>query len=195
MAVALGPAALLAVALGAAPGGVVTDMTPALVEQALQEGRVKAKGGLLGGLFGKVSLPGQYPQGGRKKPCFLMTPYSRVVFASHLAFSENRALTAEHVSRELMAPELWVVCSPIIGNDDSHADVRTISLVSGERAVPALRMEPSRELYHDKFGFTYPALGMTGVFPLAAAQTGGEVNVIYSGYDDTKFRLDLTAVR
>jgi hypothetical protein len=192
MAVPLAPAAILALALG----GIVTDMTPALVEQALQEGRVKAKGGLLGGLFGKVSLPGQYPQGGRKKPCFLMTPYSRVVFASHLAFSENRALTAEHVSRELMAPELWVVCSPIIrSNDEGNADVRTISLVSGDRAVPALRMETSRELYQDKFGFTFPALGMTGVFPLSAAQTGGEVNVIYSGYDDTKFRLDMTAVR
>ena len=75
-------AAVLAVALADAPAAVVTDMTPALVEEALQEGRVKAKSGLLGGLFGKVSLPGQYAQGGRKKSCFLMTPYSRVDLAS-----------------------------------------------------------------------------------------------------------------
>jgi hypothetical protein len=177
------------------PAGIVTDMTPALVEQAIQDGRVKAKSGLLAGLFGKVSLPGQYPQGGRKKPCFLMTPYSRVVFASHLAFSENRALTPERVSRDLVAPELWVVCSPITRGTEGPSDVRTISLVAGDRAVSALRMETSRELYQDKFGFTYPALGMTAVFPLKAAQPGAEVNVIYSGYGDTKFRLDLTAVR
>jgi hypothetical protein len=185
----------LAAAPAPAPAGVVTDMTPALVEQALQEGRVKAKGGLLAGLFGKVSLPGQYPQGGRKKPCFLMTPYSRVVFASHLAFSENRALTAPRVSPVLLQPELWVVCSPITRSAEGPSDVRTISLVAGGRAVAALRMETSRELYQDKFGFTYPALGMTAVFPLSAAQADAEVNVIYSGYEDSKFRLDLTAVR
>jgi hypothetical protein len=188
-------AAALALALADAPAGVVADMTPALVEQALQEGRVKAKGGLLAGLFGKVSLPGQYPQGGRKKPCFLMTPYSRVVFASHLAFSENRALTAPRVSPALLQPELWVVCSPITRSAEGPSDVRTISLVAGGRAVAALRMETSRELYRDKFGFTYPALGMTAVFPLSAAQADAEVNVIYSGYEDSKFRLDLTAVR
>ena len=192
----LAPAALaLALALPDAPAAAVaTQMTPALMEQAIQEGRVKAKSGLLAGLFGKVSLPGQYPQGGRKKPCFVMTPYSRVVFASHLAFSENRALTPQAVSPALLAPELWVVCSPVTRTEGA-ADVRTIALVSGDRAVPALRMETSRELYHDKFGFTYPALGMTGVFPLSAAQPGAEVNVIYSGYEDTKFRLDLTGVR
>ena len=188
-------AAALALALADAPAGVVTDMTPTLVEQALQEGRVKAKGGLLAGLFGKVSLPGQYPQGGRKKPCFLMTPYSRVVFASHLAFSENRALTPPRVSPALLQPELWVVCSPITRSAEGPSDVRTISLVAGGRAVAALRMETSRDLYQDKFGFTYPALGMTAVFPLSAAQADAEVNVIYSGYEDSKFRLDLTAVR
>jgi hypothetical protein len=191
------PAAILALTLAspAAPGGIVTEMTPALVEQAIQEGRVKAKGGLLSGLFGKVSLPGQYPQGGRKKPCFLMTPYSRVVFASHLDFSENRALTPPRVSKDLLAPELWVVCSPVTRSTEGPSDVRTISLVSGGLAVPALRMETSRELYHDKFGFTYPALGMTAVFPLSGAQPGAEVNVIYSDGDDTKIRLDLTGVR
>ena len=187
--------ALLALALADAPGGLVTDMTPALVEQAIQEGGVKAKSGLLAGLFGKVSLPGQYPQGGRKKPCFLMTPYSRVVFASHLAFSENRALTRERVSPDLLAPELWVVCSPITRSNEGPSDVRTISLVAGGRVVPALRVETSRDLYHDKFGFTYPALGMTAVFPLSAALPGGEVNVLYSGGEDTKIRLDLTGVR
>ena len=187
--------ALVLVLPDAPVAALATEMTPALMEQALQEGRVKAKSGLLAGLFGKVSLPGQYPQGGRKKPCFLMTPYSRVVFASHLAFTENRALTPKTVSADLLAPELWVVCSPITRSNEGPADVRTISLVSGDRAVPALRMETSRELYHDKFGFTYPALGMTGVFPLSAARPGAEVNVIYSGYEDTKFRLDLSAVR
>ena len=185
----------LALALPDAPAAaVVTDMTPALVEQAIQEGRVK-KGGLLSGLFGKVTLPGQYAQGGRKKPCFLMTPYSRVVFASHLAFSENRALTPPRVSPDLLAPELWVVCSPITRSTEGPSDVRTIALVAGGRAVPALRVEASRELYQDKFGFTYPALGMTAVFPLSAAQPGAELNVLYSGSEDTKIRLDLTAVR
>jgi hypothetical protein len=36
---------------------------------------------------------------------------------------------------------------------------------------------------------------MTAVFPLSAAAPGAEVNVIYSGYEDSKFRLDLTGVR
>jgi len=184
----------LALALAGPPAGVVTDMTPTLVEQALQEGRVKAKGGLLA-LFGKVMLPGQYGQGGRKKPCFLMTPYSRVVFASHLAFNDNLALTPARVDRELLAPELWVVCSPVTHGKDPTTDVRTISLVAGGRAVAALRMETSREIYHDRFGFEYPALGMTGVFPLSAAQPDAEVNVIYSGGEDLKFRLDLAGVR
>ena len=58
----------LALALPDAPAAaVVTQMTPTQMEQAIQEGRVKAKSGLLAGLFGKVSFPGQYPQGGRKK--------------------------------------------------------------------------------------------------------------------------------
>ena len=116
-------------------------------------GQVKAKSGLLGGLFGKVSLPGQYPQGGRKKPCFLMTPYSRVVFASHLAFNEDRALTPERLDRSLLAPELWVVCGPVTRGAEPASDVRTIALVTGGRAVPALRMQVSHELYRDKFGF------------------------------------------
>ena len=184
----------LTLAVAGPPAAVVTDMTPALVEQALQEGRVKAKGGLLA-LFGKVMLPGQYGQGGRKKPCFLMTPYSRVVFASHLAFNENLALTAPRVNPNLMAPELWVVCSPVTHSDEPTTDVRTISLVAGDRAVPALRMETSREIYHDRFGFEYPALGMTGVFPLSAARPDAEVHVIYSSGDDARFKLDLTAVR
>jgi hypothetical protein len=124
-----------------------------------------------------------------------MTPYSRVVFASHLSFSENLALTPERVNRHLLEPELWVVCSPITRTNEGPSDVRTISLVAGDRAVPALRIETSRRLYQDRFGFTYPALGMTGVFPLSGAQPGAEVNVIYSGSEDTKFRLDLTGVR
>lgn len=188
-------ATVLAAALAAAPAEVVTEMTPALVEQAIKEGQVKARSGLLAGLFGKVSLPGQYGQGGRKRPCFLMTPYSRVVFASHLAYSENRALTPDRLRPDLVAPELWVVCSPITHRTEEASDVRTISLVAGDRAVPALRVETSRELYRDAFGFTYPALGMTAVFPLSALQPGAEVNVLYSGYKDARIRLDLTGVR
>ena len=188
-------AAVLAVALADAPAAIVTDMTPALMEQALQEGRVKAKSGLLSGLFGKVSLPGQYPQGGRKKSCFLMTPYSRVVFASHLAFNENRALLAPRVDPALLEPELWVVCAPITRSNEAPSDVRTIALVAGDRAVPALHTEPSRELYRDKFGFTYPALGMTAIFPLSGARPGGEIHVIYSDGDEAKIKLDLTGVR
>lgn len=187
--------AALALALGGAPAAIVTDMTPALMEQALQEGRVKAKSGLLGGLFGKTFLPGQYPQGGRKKSCFLMTPYSRVVFASHLAFNENRALTPEKVDPNLLRPELWVVCSPITRSDEAASDVRTIALVAGDRAVPALATEVSHELYRDRFGFKYPALGMTAVFPLSGARAGGEIHVIYSGGDDAKIKLDLAGVR
>jgi hypothetical protein len=188
-------AAVLAVAVADTPAAVVTDMTPALMEQALQEGRVKAKSGLLGGLFGKVALPGQYAQGGRKKSCFLMTPYSRVVFASHLAFNENRALTAPRVDRALLEPELWVVCAPITGSNEGPSDVRTIALVSGDRAVPALATEVSQDLYRDRFGFSYPAVGMTAVFPLSAARPGGEIHVIYSDGDEAKIKLDLTGVR
>jgi hypothetical protein len=189
------PVAVLALAVAAGPDGIVTDMTPALLEQAIQQGRVKAPSGLLGGLFGKVSLPGQYPQGGRRKPCFLMTPYSRVVFASHLAFEQNLALTPEGVDRNLLAPELWVVCSPITRGSEPASDVRTIALVAGDRAVPATRTEVSRELYRDRFGFTYPALGMTAVFPLDGARPGGEISVIYSDGDDARIKLDLTGVR
>ena len=187
--------AALVLALGGAPAAIVTDMTPALVEQAIQEGRVKAKSGLLGGLFGKTFLPGQYGQGGRKKSCFLMTPYSRVVFASHLAFNENRALTPQRVDKDLLGPELWVVCAPITRTNEGASDVRTIALVAGDRAVPALSTEPSRELYRDKFGFSYPALGMTAVFPLAGARADGEIHVIYSDGDEAKIKLDLAGVR
>jgi len=187
--------ATLALALGGAPAAIVTEMTPALMEQALQEGRVKAKSGLLGGLFGKTFLPGQYPQGGRKKSCFLMTPYSRVVFASHLAFNENRALTPEKVDPNLLGQELWVVCSPITRSNEGASDVRTIALVAGDRAVPALATEVSHELYRDRFGFKYPALGMTAVFPLSGARPGGEIHVIYSDGDEAKIKMDLTAVR
>ena len=187
--------ATLALALGGAPAAIVTEMTPALMEQALQEGRVKAKSGLLGGLFGKTFLPGQYPQGGRKKSCFLMTPYSRVVFASHLAFNENRALTPEKVDPNLLGQELWVVCSPITRSNEGASDVRAIALVAGDRAVPALATEVSHELYRDRFGFKYPALGMTAVFPLSGARPGGEIHVIYSDGDEAKIKMDLTAVR
>jgi hypothetical protein len=189
-------AVVLAALLADAPATIATELTPALLEQAIKEGQVKAKSSLLGGLFGKVSLPGQHPQGGRKKPCFLMTPYSRVVFASHLAFNENRALTPQRVDPSLLAPELWVVCAPITRGAEPASDVRTIALVAGGRAVPALRMEVSHEVYRDRFGFKYPAVGMTAVFPLeAAARPGAEVNVIYSDGDDAKIRLDLTGVR
>ena len=187
--------AALSLALAGPPAAIVTEMTPALMEQALQEGRVKAKGGLLGGLFGKVFLPGQYPQGGRKKSCFLMTPYSRVVFASHLAFNENRALTPERVEANLLGPELWVVCSPITRSNEAASDVRTIALVAGDRAVPALATEVSRELYRDRFGFTYPALGMTAVFPLSGLRADGEIHVIYSDGDQAKIKLDLAGLR
>ena len=187
--------AVLTLALAGPPAAIVTEMTPALMEQALQEGRVKAKGGLLGGLFGKVSLPGQYPQGGRKKSCFLMTPYSRVVFASHLAFNENLALTPEKVERDLLEPELWVVCAPITRSNESASDVRTIALIAGDRAVPALHSEYSRELYRDRFGFTYPAGGMTAIFPLSGLRPEGEIHVIYSDSDEAKIKLDLAGVR
>jgi hypothetical protein len=191
----LAPALVAALALADAPAAVVTNMTPALMEQALQEGRVKAKSGLLGGLFGKTSLPGQYPQGGRKKSCFVMTPYSRVVFASHLAFNENRALTAPRVDRALLEPELWVVCAPITRSNEGPSDVRTIALVAGDRAVPALHTEVTQELYRDRFGFSYPAVGMTAIFPLSGARPDGEIHVIYSDGDEAKIKLDLTGVR
>jgi hypothetical protein len=124
-----------------------------------------------------------------------MTPYSRVVFASHLAFNENRALLAPRVDRALLEPELWVVCAPITHSDEGASDVRTIALVAGDRAVPALRTEVSQELYRDRFGFTYPAVGMTAIFPLSGARPGGELHVIYSDGDEAKIKLDLTGVR
>ena len=187
--------AALSLALAGPPAAIVTEMTPALMEQALQEGRVKAKSGLLGGLFGKTFLPGQYPQGGRKKSCFLMTPYSRVVFASHLAFNENRALTPERVDKDLLGQELWVACAPITRSNEGASDVRTISLVAGDRAVPALATEISHEIYKDRFGFSYPAVGLTAVFPLSGARPDGEIHVIYSDGDEAHIKLDLTGVR
>jgi hypothetical protein len=99
------------------------------------------------------------------------------------------------VDRGLLEPELWVVCAPITRSNEGPSDVRTIALVAGDRAVPALHTEVSRELYRDTFGFSYPALGMTAVFPLSGARPDGEIHVIYSDSDEAKIKLDLTGVR
>lgn len=188
-------AAVLALALADGPAGIVTEMTPALIRQAIQEGRVKPKKGLLGGLGLKPPVaPGQYPQGGRRRPCLLMTPYSRVVFASHLAFADHRPFTAKDVTPGLIAPEVWVVCSPVT-REGRPVDVRTIALTDGGRAVPALRMETSQLVHEKPFGATYHAVGMTAAFPLSAVRPGAEIHVIYSDGDDAKVRLDLTDVR
>ena len=142
--------ATLVLALGGAPAAIVTDMTPALLEQALQEGRVKAKSGLLGGLFGKT-FPRPIPAG---RPQEVLLPDDAVQprgVRLPPGLQQNRALRRAR-GRGPARPELWVVCSPITRSREGSLGRTPIALVAGDRAVPALATEVSRELYQDRFG-------------------------------------------
>lgn len=169
---------------------IVSEMTPGLIEQAIKEGQRKPKKDLLGfpsGPLGFYQLKG---------PCFLTTPYSRVVRASHRAFTEYKSFTADQVTPEMVAPEAWVLCHALTFQRPPISVRAVVLTEKGSREpIPELRSDVSQDTYQNAYGAEYAAGSITAVYPLSALTPSREIHVVYVGHDEYRIKLDLDKVR
>lgn len=171
-------------------GGIVTEMTPQLIERAIKDGQKKPKFDL--STMAKRA-PGFHPQG---LFCVLTTPYSRVVSAAHRAFAEYKPFTPEEVTPEMIAPEARIIAAPL----DALAlggplDVRAIVMMDGKTPLQPTRTEATERTLKNRAGAVYSAKDMTAVFPLSALVQGREIRIVYEGDQERRVALDLSGVR
>lgn len=174
-------AVLFAVGASAAAQGVVIEMTPDRIREAVADERVKGcyplktKG---------AGLPGARQEFGLG--CFT-TPYSRVALAAQEARKKYESFTEADVKPELVAPVVEVVALPQqrrFGPGMVNVEAVVIAPVKSKdraAAIQPLEREPLDSRYQNMLGATFEARGLVARFPLSVLAAGNEVRIVYDG--------------
>jgi hypothetical protein len=163
---------MLLLAAAAQAGGVVTEMTPERIQEAIAYGAQQKK----------VDLP--LVKAGPAR-CVLSTPYLRVARAASEAKRKYKTFAAADVDDEMKAPTVHVVCSSVCVVPDcsksyGFASVQTIVITDKGGAGPTqpLKAEPMPVTYSNAFGAHDEAEGLLAIFPMAALQPGRELHIV-----------------
>jgi hypothetical protein len=169
----------LACALPAFGQGIVTEMTPALIEEAIrtgERGRI-ADTGLYRGAFGVM---------GDLRVGFYSTPYLRVALAARLAKRDYRTFTPADVTPDMLVPELHIYAFPqVAGAEVSNVTAVVVTPRKGtpdqkrDRAIHPLRVEPLTTQWANLFGAKFEGQGRIAAFPLSVLSEQNEVHVVY----------------
>jgi hypothetical protein len=171
-----------AVASVQAQGRIVTEMTPALIAEAIKAGE---KGDVPSG---QITQSSGFSWGSIHIATF-STPYMRVAAAARQAKKEYRTFTPTDVTPEMIMPELHVyawaqglsergpsvanvtalVITPKKGNDEERA----------ARAIHTTTFEEIPATFQNLFGAKADGVGRMGIFPLSALSEDNEVHVVY----------------
>jgi hypothetical protein len=188
---------MIALLLAAGPAGLVVEMTPARVAEAIT--------------YGSQAKKVEYLRlkGGRAE-CAVVTPFMRVASAAHEAKAAYRTFAPGDVSPDMLAPTVDVVCPSqcVVEACSRTYGVATVKAVvitdkGGTAPVQPLASHPMPEVYRNAFGVTDEASGLLATFPAAAVQSGRELHVVFdkqvsakfSKCDDCKVDLKLEGLR
>lgn len=194
--------AMAVIALAAVvPAGaqVVTQMTPALIQQAIADTKADGCYDLKKGFA-----------------CFT-TPYSRVAAAAQEAKKKYEPFTEAHVTPEMIAPVVEVLTWPQkamvydgSGKTGPPISVTAVVVAPAKSKDPSQAIRPMEQIdldrkYQNLLGATWEAKGILATFPLAVVSVGNEVRVVYEGKgcadwhtkpsEECVFRFDLKGVR
>jgi hypothetical protein len=183
---------------GRAEAQVVTEMTPARIQEAIADKKADGCYDLKKGFA-----------------CFT-TPYSRVAFAAQEAKKKYEPFTELQVTPEMVAPVVEVFALPqpsfIMGSGrvGQPIGVKRIVVMPAKGKDPSQVIQPAEQLdldqrYSNLLGSSWEARGILARFPLAVVSVGNEVRVVYDGKgcadwhtkpsEECVFRFDLKGVR
>lgn len=158
---------------------VVTEMTPELIRRAIDDRGAAQCRTLM--------------KGGKIVACYT-TPYSRVATAADDARKLYKTFTEADVTRDILAPELWIIATGG-WNGRQYADVQTVAILPANETDPAKAVRPiSIQLIDQNDGD-----GALARFPLSALSDDNVVHVVYDvsycGDTDCAVRFDAGGVR
>jgi hypothetical protein len=179
--------ALLAGPAGAqAGGGVVTEMTPELVREAIAYGakEKKLRPYYLGGQGGMMDA--------RRTVATFTTPFLRVALAASEAKAAYKEFAEGDATPEMLAPELQIAAGAMSIGRVIYG-VKTVVIVGPDGKVTQPdRSEERIEEFSNAYGAKDSARGVTAYFPLSAIREDAEVRVVMDlGKEQrAKFKLD-----
>lgn len=157
---------------------VVTEMTPALVQEAIDRG-------------GQGTYKLQERSGWGNGPVigYFTTPYSRVALAAAAARKCYKTFTSADVTPEMLLPELHVyaVSQAIEGKMNAIANVEAVVIMpykSKERpaAVQPIRTTELTEEYRNLMGAVASGRSLLAIFPLSVLDEKNELRVVFDRY-------------
>ena len=154
---------------------VVTDVTPALVQEAITSGG--------SGLYRlqERTIWGNGPELG-----YFTTPYSRVALAAALARKHGTPFTPGDVTPEMLAPELHVYAASqaIYGNMNRIANVEAVVILPYRSKDQSAAIRPTRitQVAEDLWSLMGPIArgrNIMAVFPLSVLNENNEIRVTF----------------
>lgn len=171
-------AAMVMFALGAGAPGVVTEMTPERIKEAIAAAASEPKAVPTAyGIMADGVFVGVYS-----------TPFSRVVAAARAAKKKFKPFAETDVVPEMLAPEVRVYASsrkPTSGAYDRDiASVEAVVILpkgakDPSQAIQPIRTEEVTDEYKNMLGGEWTGKSMMAAFPLDALQEGREILVVY----------------
>jgi hypothetical protein len=162
--------------------GIVTNMTPELVAEAIKVGE---KGDVPSG---RLTQSSGFSWGSVHIATF-STPFMRVAMAARQAKKEYRKFTPADVTPEMIAPELHVYAwsQGLAENGPDTANVTAVVITPKKgnkeekagKAIQSLRFEPIPQTFQNLLGAKVEGVGRMAVFPLNALSEDNEVHVVY----------------
>jgi hypothetical protein len=170
------------VVIAEAQSKIVTEMTPALIAEAIKVGE---KGDMPSG---RITQSSGFSWGSIHIATF-STPYMRVAAAARQAKKEYKKFTPADVTPEMIAPELHVYAwaQGLSENGPAAANVNALVITpkkgnDEERAAKAIhptKFEEIPTIFQNLFGAKADGVGQMGIFPLAALSEDNEIHVVY----------------
>lgn len=153
---------------------VVTQMTPALIQEAIN------KGG-----DGTYKLQERSGWGNGPVLGYFTTPYSRVALAAASARKRYKPFTAVDVTPDMLLPELHVYAvSQAVEGTSAIANVEAVVVMpykskDRSRAVQPIRTTELTEEYKNLMGAVANGRSILAVFPLSVLDEKNELRVVF----------------
>lgn len=165
----------LAAAAQTRAAGPITEMTPALIEQAIKDNKAE----------------GCYPVGrgigGSPYGCFT-TPYSRVVLAATAARKKYKPFTAADVTPEMLEPVLRVIVAPrpMPGDRPGVVNVEAVVVMpkgskNASDAIHPTKAETTTDEFKNLMGAEFEGRGLIATFPFSVLSPANEFRFIFDG--------------
>lgn len=190
MKTAVALAILLLPVPGVRAGEIVKEMTPALIQQALEWGATQK------------NAPTYRLKGPRGRFVSFDTPYARVAVLSYAAKREYRTIEVNRIDSSIVGPFVTIHAAPQNIRPSRYTRARVVGVrrivvtgPEGTSPVQPIEETPKVVKYGNAMGAQWEVQSVTSKFPIDALRTDSEVHVVYDDGDDVVFRFEMDDVR